>query len=390
MVPLSLETPAHMVPIIFRGLFSTLPELNDLSKRSSSEEEAGLSALGSLSSIISMRNEEVMILVTPEYEKSWPKICGWARYFYVHDVKPTSITDKDRCDHRRRMVSNALLILFNSNHSFVRQALFKDDMIATITGLWLREDPNVDLTADELPTSYKLMHNMLYLAQADHSTAQSIILREADGKRADVAIAALRPLHPISKDSRHSLSHIRACTNLVMLLMPHRDSPFSLPILSNGGASLLSKAIVITWSRPSQVDYCEEMFGVTQSCFGGLRNALQSDSAATWARSAVSGGLLDALVQCSPSFQNFQEDTREDINLIITQLLPAYLVYRSVLGPVIESLNQLIHAKKLHRIENSPLKDDWKLFLGIVLERAAFLAFRAASGDGLEQCDRVS
>ncbi|KAI0798479.1 hypothetical protein BC629DRAFT_1592072 [Irpex lacteus] len=123
------------------------------------------------------------------------------------------------------------------------------------------------------------------------------------------------------------------------------------------------------------------------SCFGYLCNYLESTDGFTWVLQAVRAGLLQAFCDCSTKFDIIP---KEDLNIILGLFkvkLPRYLVYRSVLDVIENSMEKVDRDPHQKRISNSIAKQTWYDFRRLAQERIA-ITYQVLSEARLV-CDNV-
>lgn len=394
------EDTLRVLPLALGFQMVVMKRLKDFSERPPAEETQALQLLEALSSIWPMQNDEVVAAILPQVKSHWATLRSWTGYFYENRLRTTS-QRQESTNSKKELIATLCGVFLYLTASiadlpWLTQEFSKPDTLDILAGMWVADDTKIDLNTERLLTPINLMHLAMNVAQAEGRTdrVHGAILKAAHGKVNNIAVAALRPLRKLERVANIDLNNVMFFVLFIAFLMPNGDSDFFLPLLSNGAASIIAKALDVVWAQTMQVSSgvdWEKKMTLTSIGYTAICVALQGRHGPSWAKAAVQAGLLDAIVNCSPSFGLFPKDTREDIQYILKELLPNYLVYRSTLMPTVESMKKLMSSTSMEKIERSELKEEWKFFSKFVLERATVLAdFSSSGGDDLDRCDKVS
>jgi len=149
---------------------------------------------------------------------------------------------------------------------------------------------------------------------------------------------------------------------------------------------LAAKAAVALTSK-TFVD--EHVLAGLSSCFSFIGNLIEATDGIPWVRQAVQEGLLHAFVNISPSFHMLEPVVQGILLRLISDVLPRYMVYRSVILAVDTAMTKLECSDTTGKIERSPVKDAWYKMKRLALERLMIKSRSDAIKRQLAYCDNV-
>lgn len=161
--------------------------------------------------------------------------------------------------------------------------------------------------------------------------------------------------------------------------------------------NLLARGVV-QWPVKGAIAACQQMpqspdpnlIDSVVASFGYLGNCLESSDGFTWVAQAIRAGLLTAFVECSPHLHLVEDpDDRDLIVLVIRDILPQYLVYRSVLDAVEKALPAVETPASSNKVRNSLAAKPWATFHKLAKERIVVCMSATALKDYGKICDNV-
>ncbi|KAG2009621.1 hypothetical protein CC2G_012530 [Coprinopsis cinerea AmutBmut pab1-1] len=229
------------------------------------------------------------------------------------------------------------------------------------------------------------------LIRAPHPDTHDRIVRTASNKAQSVAKLALLRLRNSIKD--HSRMH-ESRTVIYMDLIIHLCRPAKHPLrhaFLHGGMITLATNIAVTVSRLLNSGGHPGLIAVMVDAFCILANCLESTDGFTWVLQSIKAGLLGAWVDCSPFFARLDSEDREMVTAIFSKIVPKYLVYRSVIQAVDNSMQSLKLDEEPHRgrVSRSIVSDVWFAFHKLALERMLVSSFAKAMKGKDATCDNV-
>ncbi|ETW82314.1 hypothetical protein HETIRDRAFT_61178 [Heterobasidion irregulare TC 32-1] len=104
------------------------------------------------------------------------------------------------------------------------------------------------------------------------------------------------------------------------------------------------------------------------ACIGCTSNLIEFTDGVTWVQQVLHEGLLLALVNISPSFRLLDGDVCTLVLAMLSDRLPRYFVYRSVIVAASAAMTKLDN-QHLAKIARSPLKEPWLKLKHLTEER---------------------
>lgn len=215
-------------------------------------------------------------------------------------------------------------------------------------------------------------------------------LKAAGGKPDQVAKLALTRLQTEGQKPRIGGFRIAVYADILSQFSRSPIHPLRHGILIGGAMSTVTKTLVTVASQINSSNR-PMLLDAVVALFGYLRNCLESTDGFTWIMQSVQAGLLMAFVDCSPHFSKLEDiEDREMIISIIKDVIPRYLVYRSVVRTVSTALDVAYKSPKIGRVLKSMAKDDWQQFIFLAKERMLVEAHCSAWKGKATMCDNTN
>lgn len=314
--------------------------------------------------------------------KEWPNIFKWSELFFATRVRPSNVHPQSR-----RLALDVITATW--------YALCRDEEVRAImaptpgciemaTSMWLLEDGVGVPSSIAVPTASAAFERLL--RKTDKSLLNRVVRDQGAKKISDTAIARYKD--KISKPK----------------MTPPRGAVFSdvLNQLSRSPEHVLRHNLlvrgVVQWEVKGALAACQQLerfrdpghIDTAVASLGYLGNCLESSDGFTWVTQAIRAGLLNAFVECSPYLDMVGDpDDRDLIVLVIRDILPRYLVYRSVLQAVDKALAVVDVPAKRQKVLNSPVAKVWESFFNLAKERTKVCVYATAAKDYGKVCDNL-
>lgn len=254
--------------------------------------------------------------------------------------------------------------------------------IELATQLWLLED------SIPFPSSGIRINSCALMALLKNSEPQTLdrTLQAAGGDAKLVAKLALNRMH---KECQQTVIGDPAaiCGDLLNQLSRHHLHPISNALLVENSITEVTKALLTTAKQLNAGQFLPINF--MGSAFIYLCNCIEYTDGFSWVSQSIQAGLLLAFVECSPHYSKIEPEDCEAIFSIIKDILPKYLVYRSVLSDVNRALKQIEGSPMRAKIHKTAAKTIWKDFYALALNRLLALS-QAKAWKGLGTiCDNI-
>ncbi|KAH9887647.1 hypothetical protein C8Q73DRAFT_207746 [Cubamyces lactineus] len=314
---------------------------------------------------------------------AWPGIYNWSVFIFS-----TRVEGLERTNTRRRAALDVLSAFWYTIESRdpVREVMVKTPATVEIaTRLWLEEDGGPIPSTMDSPAGTCVLGNLLKFANRE---ALDRVLRIAGGKADEVAKLALARLQRALKGPTYNATHITIYMDFINSISRVPSHPLRHALLSANVIWVITNALtkisvlVHTSPDPSILD-------AMISGFGYLRNCLESTEGFTWVAQSVSAGLLQALCDCSPRFADVDPNDYTMITDILGDILPRYLIFRSVIEAVDTAMTKIDRGAQRKRIENSIIGPVWQKFFNLARERVLLLTQIDAFKGHSTTCDNI-
>ncbi|CDO69474.1 hypothetical protein BN946_scf184817.g34 [Trametes cinnabarina] len=314
---------------------------------------------------------------------AWPGIYKWSVFLFS-----TRIEGLERTNTRRRATLDILSAFwYTIEHlDVVREAMVKTPATIEIaTRLWLEEDGGPIPTKMDSPAGTCVLGNMLKFADKE---ALNRVLRVSGGKTDELAKLAIARLQRALKGPAYNPVHITIYMDFINSISRVASHPLRHALLSANIIWIVTTAL----TKISVLVHTSKDDGwltAMVSAFGYLRNCLESTEGFTWIAQSVGAGLLQAICDCSPRFDGLDPEDYNMIREIVGEILPRYLVFRSVIEGVDSALNKIERGPQKKRVEKSIIWPEWKKFADLAHERVLVLSQVDAFKGHSTTCDNV-
>ncbi|KAJ7133445.1 hypothetical protein C8R44DRAFT_23723 [Mycena epipterygia] len=317
----------------------------------------------------------------PAVLKAWPGIFKWSAFFFT-----TRVTSTTPIEGRR----SAMDVIATAWFSLVRAEGLREAIAGTqgtveiATRLWLLDDaiPYAGPKSMESPTLAAALDALL----VDRSTTDRALA--AGGGKADaIAKVAMSRAKNAITCTPLDPTQIAIYFDLLSHFSRGWDHPLRYALLQAGVIPLCTRTAGML-GRALSAGGSPGLIDGFVSAFGYLANCHESTEGFTWVVQSVAADLFLTFADCSPHFARLDAEDYDMVCSILSQILPKYLVYRSVLQAVDEGLRRLgpPHQK---RIASSRAKKVWIDFQVLAEERCMVVVHAAAVKGKAATCDNV-
>lgn len=322
---------------------------------------------------------------TDAVSDAWPGIFKWMSYFWASLGKE----EEGGAEHGRKRQGMVVVLGGVLISGFMDERLlhtFSDTagVLELAMRLWLAAE---DVTS--LPTSAQALSMLLNSPITDPLQR---LLKAANGKDSRVGGVIVSRLRSSIRypqiNSIHVSSFMKLLRAMQMRVGIHERTlehggkhPIGMALLAADSVSVVTKTLV----RLSTMELEEDnvILRTLEHGFAYVVAAFRDDEGFSLVAKSVNNGLLDAFVDCSSMLSQFGQDSRTAALCIIMDVLPRYLIYRTVLRAVRPSIARLQGPAVEAKMNNSIAKKQWHAFRIFALQR---LYIRAA--DKLEKTRR--
>jgi hypothetical protein len=275
-----------------------------------------------------------------------------------------------------------------SKHDGVRNVIVgTPGSVELAAQLWLFEDAIPVPSSVDIPVNTACLDSLLRMAEPP---TLDRALKAAGGKPDQVAKLALTRLQTEAQKPQIGGFRVAVYADILSQFSRSPTHPLRHSILIGGAMSTVTKTLVTVASQINSTNR-PILLDAIVALFGYLRNCLESTDGFTWVTQSVQAGLLMAFVDCSPHFSKLDDiEDREMIISIIKDVIPRYLVYRSVVRTVSAALDVAYKSPKIGRVSKSMAKDDWQQFIFLAKERMLVEAHCTAWKGKAIVCDNAN
>lgn len=330
-----------------------------------------------LGSQLAPQQERAIVKVVKE---AWPGIVPWIVFFYTLNTNPRFQTP----DKRWNTLEFVLYMIYSICKDDATQLLVSetDGMVPMIAKLWKDEEMDKFKTQLPIPAAAASLHHVLYGVGKDH--LHEVIEHAGDGKVNAVADKALTNLRTATKKGKAAHMHVHVDVLIAMTIV--NSSPLQHAILKRKAMESVSDALLkLSKMHPSEMGVPEGII----ACFGFIRNMIEQDSGASYVRQAIEHGLLEAFVNVSPFVAMVDPEAQELVRRLIEDVIPRYLVYRSVIIAVKGAMDKIDAVpENKGRIQGSVMRKGWGKTKDLA-ERRIFVQTKAEESGTQKFCDNV-
>lgn len=309
------------------------------------------------------------------------------RYFDTRNRDINSAVPVTKRALGQEVIAHALYALTGEDE--IRHlAVATDGLIEFITKLWLDEDKNRAAAGEGslgIRSASCALHTTLYTADAGQLDE---VVRFCGGDYplvADLAVGRLRdtldrkPPPPLFPD----LVFVYIDTLVTLTRCPCR---LRQTILNCGLIVHVTRAL----NRLSGSLSDGSAFRASMSCFGLLFNVLEEGEEAANVRQTVRNGMLEAFVNFMPEMARLDRANQSLLKKLIGDILPRYLVYRSVIMAVMSAMDKIdTNPAHVARIRTSSFRGAWDKTKQLAKERWQVKDSSDALKNEKDTCDNV-
>ncbi|KLO06524.1 hypothetical protein SCHPADRAFT_687509 [Schizopora paradoxa] len=355
--------------------------------------------LTALTSIASMSDSKIDTSEAVAYvviQHNWPQILNWMKYF-CHEVT-TAVSKPDSFDSVIRMISSVISKVGHDKVLFER-AVLEDSLLNLIIRAWLKsnDSPSLD-TAHRYMLLGSLCKALGTLdGERQISDVREMILREAKGDAGVVTKRLTRQLKNPAKGCKENHLAVFYTVGIIDCLAIEdraRLSPSAfmdnflkddlvvivtqlLVFFSQDIARPRQRRIIPVDSCSSPVQYCLQVLG----CCGRSRNGPH------WVAVMMKNGFLRAIAGLVAFPQHMRSGKGSVIDLLLDRDIPQHFCHRFVVLAAIKAIKEVTENGSARNFESSCIKDSWRNFESILLDRTVFNAIYErdfAEGDILQ------
>jgi hypothetical protein len=317
--------------------------------------------------------------------QAWPGVFKWSAFFFAGRVQHKSV--KPEVQKANLDVISAAWYSLSRSESARKVMSATKGSIEIATQMCMLEDKGNLPSFTDIPTASAALDALLKDA---NGPALNRVVAAAGGNTNNVvqfmlsrlrtSINSTRPYDSptvvyldlvghLSRDPDHALRHAFLGSDTIVLCTKIALAVSKLLNTGTGGPLILLDTMV--------------------AAFGYLTNCLESTDGFTWVSQSIQAGLLTAFVDCSPHYSKLDPDDCDMVLTIVRNILPKYLVYRSVIQVIDGTIRKLGDPPHHERIKASVAWDIWVDFHKLALERyMVTMQATAMKGKGAT-CDNV-
>jgi hypothetical protein len=321
----------------------------------------------------------------PTIVQAWPGVFKWSAFFFAGRVQDKSVkleVQKSNLD-----VISAAWYGLSFSHGARKAMSMTKGSIEIATQMWMMEDKGNLPAFTNISTASAVLDTLL---KGENGPALDRVVAAAGGNVDNVVqlmlsrlrtsinsapaygaptVVCLDLIGHLSKKPGHALRHAFLGSNTIALCTKIALAVSKMLNTGTGGPPILLDAMV--------------------AAFAYLANCLESADGFTWVTQSIQAGLLTAIVDCGPHYSKLDPDDCDMILSIVRDILPKYLVYRSVIQAVNGTIGQLGGPPHHQHIKDSIAWPMWTKFHRLALERyIVTLQANAMKGKGAT-CDNV-
>ncbi|KAI0319607.1 hypothetical protein OF83DRAFT_1054763 [Amylostereum chailletii] len=318
---------------------------------------SSLLGIGNFGSVLSMRGRQLLAPI----EKAWPGIFRWMVFFDTLHRNPR-LASKEQRENSQEIIAYALYTI-TIDDRIQAMVTATPGLVPLATKFWLDENMQRESTMLPVPVGSAALHHVLFTANDD---TLNEVVRSAGGKYGTVAQLGIARLKHELKRPIPRGPHVHAYTDVLVTFTRGQDHPLRRAILKAGGMVVVTQALLKLSTQPLDKDVFEGVI----SCFGFISNLIEAGEGTTYVRQAIQNGLLEAFVNISPSFNLLDPEAHGFTLKLVSNVIPRYLVYRSIILAVNASMTKLETPANRRKIERSPVKKAWYTTKMLALERS--------------------
>ena len=253
------------------------------------------------------------------------------------------------------------------------------------TKLWQLEDKFPYAQGRDIHCGSACLEALLREAESE---SLDRVLHSAGGKADDVAQLALSRLRSVSQEQRIPGIRMTIYTNVINQISRKPEHPLRIALLGANVIQIITKSLV-TVTTQLNMTRNPDLLEAVISCFVYLRNYLDSTDGFTWVTQSIQHGLLQAFVEASPWYATVNPEERGMVVLIVQEILPRYMVYRSVVLAMEGPMKKIGESPYKEIIQKSSVGCVWSNLDRLFTERLAIIKYVRSLKGKAETCDNV-
>ncbi|KAK0469609.1 uncharacterized protein EV420DRAFT_1495591 [Desarmillaria tabescens] len=316
----------------------------------------------------------------------WPGAFKWSVYLVAGRVQSPEATPQSK--------RSTLDVITAAWYSISRTDPVRNIMAATpgtvevATQLWINEDSrNMAASTAGLPTASACLDALLSDGVGD---CLDRVVKAGGGNADSIAQLAVSRLKTAINNAQMNHTAIVIYLDLIGHLCRKPRHPLRHAFLNLNIIPMFTK-IALNALKMLNERAPDIMLDVMVSSMCFMFNCLESTDGFTWVIQAVNAGLLTAWVDSSPYFHRLHPEDRDTVVSIIRDIVPRYLVYRSVINAINGAMSKLDDESFPHknRVFGSTVRDVWIDFHKQCLERLLVSIHAKAIKGKAVTCDNV-
>lgn len=314
--------------------------------------------------------------------KAWPGIYKWMQSFYHLNGNPRNGT----AEQRRNSMEMIAYALYSITHDDDTQKMISatPGIIELTTLMWKIEDHGTTPPLLEVPMGTSAFHHVLF--EATDSMLDEVV-RESGGTAENVADLALSRLRAAIKKKPIKPTHIHAYVDIMVSFSRCRGHALRQTLLKKRAMALVTTALLSISTMPLRD---ESVLSAVISCFGFIRNLIEAGEGIYFVRQVIQEGFLQAFINISPSFGFLDSEAQEFTLSLIDDILPRYLVFRSIIQVVDTAMSRIETPENRAKIQRSPVRKSWADTKALALERLKIKFQSDVMKRQVAYCDYVS
>ncbi|KAI0064775.1 hypothetical protein BV25DRAFT_1836637 [Artomyces pyxidatus] len=223
-----------------------------------------------------------------------------------------------------------------------------------VTVLWKNEDVGLGppIPYPVFPVAfYRVVHG------ATEAVLQEVVV-SGGGHARDIVRLAISHLQSTISDTTTPASASTFCirVRIVDALSRSASHPLRREPLGEGSLAVVMLAFIrASFQVASRVHDSDEV----EACVQYISGVVEAGSGPYYVREVMQAGVLLAIVNTLPSFQQLDSATQECILSLVGDVIPRYIVYRSVVVAVGSAVKRLDMPGNRAKITESPVRDAW-------------------------------
>jgi hypothetical protein len=320
----------------------------------------------------------------PTLVRAWPGVFKWSAFFFAGRVQHNSVKPEVRKSNLD-VISAAWYSLSRSESTCKVMSSTKGS-IEIATKMCIMEDKGNLPSFTDIPSASAALDSLLRDA---NGPALDRVVAAAGGNADNVAQLMLSRLHTSIKGAHAFNSPTAVYLDLIGHLSRRADHALRHAFLASNIIVLCTEITLAVSKMLNAGTGPPVLLDTMVAAFAYLSNCLESTDGFTWVSQSVRAGLLTAIVDCGPHYSKLDPDDLDMVLTIVRDILPKYMVYRSVIQAIDGTIRKLGDPPHNQYIRNSVAWGIWTSFHKLALERyMVTLQASAMKGKGAT-CDNV-